>query len=195
MCIRARTPSISPLTLDEQIDQYILNTRRESGKKTEVSVLRTWQVSWITTRSLFTIAHRAVQRWLTGAIMAGTVPDGIIDAQHTMEYLKYSATRALLTRKGSESSGGRQLTAVRQRAHLINSKLTVVYTDSHHSRRSPSCLAGYGDGRRKTTHRWYLSAQRNRLVSRTSTSLYRSKLNVDALSKCISARCPLPACI
>lgn len=65
-------------------DDVIFNTRRKSARQTEESVIRIWK------------------RWLPQAIASGEVPDMVIDAHHTIVYLKYSATRALLTRKGVE---------------------------------------------------------------------------------------------
>ena len=48
------------------------------------------------------------------AITAGTIPDHIVDANHTMEYLKYAATRKLLTTRGRPKEGPARLSSVRQ---------------------------------------------------------------------------------
>ena len=48
------------------------------------------------------------------AITAGTIPDHIVDANHTMEYLKYTATRKLLTTCGRPKEGPARLSSVRQ---------------------------------------------------------------------------------
>ncbi|KAG1856435.1 hypothetical protein F4604DRAFT_1685464 [Suillus subluteus] len=40
------------------------------------------------------------KRWLTITIASGQVQDVIVDAHHTIEYLKYTGTHKLLTRTG-----------------------------------------------------------------------------------------------
>ena len=43
-----------------------------------------------------------IQRWLKGALATGVIVDIIVDANHAVEYLKYAATRSLLTTSGHE---------------------------------------------------------------------------------------------
>jgi hypothetical protein len=45
------------------------------------------------------------QRWLVGALASGTVPDVIVDADHSIVYLKFAATRNLLSSSGNEQQG------------------------------------------------------------------------------------------
>ncbi|KAH9026139.1 hypothetical protein EDB85DRAFT_1816892, partial [Lactarius pseudohatsudake] len=61
------------------VDTFILNTRRTGGRQTETSVLKMYKA------------------WLAGALHAGVVPDAVVDANHKIHYLKYAATRCLLT--------------------------------------------------------------------------------------------------
>ncbi|EDR05640.1 uncharacterized protein LACBIDRAFT_302766 [Laccaria bicolor S238N-H82] len=75
------------------IDAYIMDTRRKSGQQTEKSVLSLWR------------------RWVPIAIAAGTIPDHIVDANHTMEYLKYAATRSLFTTRGHPKEGPARLSS------------------------------------------------------------------------------------
>ncbi|KAH8997105.1 hypothetical protein EDB86DRAFT_2803614, partial [Lactarius hatsudake] len=63
----------------------------KSGQQTEKSVLSLWQ------------------RWLTGALAAGIVLDIVVDAHHTIEYLKYAVTRSLLTTSGCEQANDQRL--------------------------------------------------------------------------------------
>lgn len=81
-------------------DVYIFNARRESARKTEESVLRIWQA------------------WVTRAIAAGDIVDIIVDAHHTILYLKYSATRALLNRKGMPVNNNQRLSAASLKKHM-----------------------------------------------------------------------------
>ena len=48
------------------------------------------------------------------AITAGTIPDHIVDANHTMEYLKYAVMQKLLTTRGRPKEGPARLSSVRQ---------------------------------------------------------------------------------
>ncbi|KAN0126223.1 hypothetical protein V8E53_015268 [Lactarius tabidus] len=73
------------------IDEYILHTCRKSGRQTEKSVLSLWK------------------QWVPGAIAAGIIPDIIVDANHSMAYLKYAATRQLLTTMGQDQDNRQQL--------------------------------------------------------------------------------------
>ncbi|KAH9027170.1 hypothetical protein EDB85DRAFT_1819778, partial [Lactarius pseudohatsudake] len=66
------------------VDTFILNTRRTGGRQTETSVLKMYKA------------------WLAGALRAGVVPDAVVDANHKIHYLKYAATRCLLTKRGKE---------------------------------------------------------------------------------------------
>ena len=53
------------------------------------------------------------QRWLTGALAGGVIIDTIIvDAHHTVEYLKYAATRSLLMASGGEKANDQRLSPV-----------------------------------------------------------------------------------
>jgi len=63
--------------------------QRKGGRQTETSVLKTYKA------------------WLPGAICQGTVPDAIIDANHTIHYLKYAATRYLFTKRGEKETDER----------------------------------------------------------------------------------------
>ncbi|KAF8467011.1 hypothetical protein DFH94DRAFT_616994, partial [Russula ochroleuca] len=72
------------------VDSFIINSRRQSGRQTEESILVLWN------------------RWLVSALASGTVPDIIVDADHTIVYLKFAATRNLLTTNGTEQQGKQQ---------------------------------------------------------------------------------------
>ena len=90
-----------------QIDGYILHARRKGRRLTEKSVLLLWRVE-----SLMLPFHLHVpslgliisfgQRWVSSAIVARVIPDVIVDAHHTMAYLKYAATRQLLMAMGQD---------------------------------------------------------------------------------------------
>ncbi|KAH9023664.1 hypothetical protein EDB85DRAFT_306089 [Lactarius pseudohatsudake] len=82
------------------VDRFILDSRRKSGQQTEKSVLSLWQ------------------RWLTGALAAGTVLDIVVDANHTIEYLKYAATRSLLTTSGCEQANDQRLSPSSLKKHM-----------------------------------------------------------------------------
>jgi hypothetical protein len=45
-------------------------------------------------------------------LASGTVPDIIVDADHTIAYLKFAATRNLLSTNGSEQQGNQRLSPV-----------------------------------------------------------------------------------
>ncbi|KAH8981783.1 hypothetical protein EDB86DRAFT_2769787, partial [Lactarius hatsudake] len=77
-----------------QIDNYILQARRKSGRQTEKSVLSLWK------------------QWVPSAITAGVIPDVIVDADHSMAYLKYAATRRLLTTTGQDQHNSQRLSSV-----------------------------------------------------------------------------------
>ncbi|THH15033.1 hypothetical protein EUX98_g9527 [Antrodiella citrinella] len=77
----------------EWADHVIFTTRRKGARQTEESVIRIWK------------------RWLPQAIASGEIPDMVVDAHHTIVYLKHSATRALLTRKGKQSNSDAKLGA------------------------------------------------------------------------------------
>ncbi|KAH9971973.1 hypothetical protein BGW80DRAFT_1253044 [Lactifluus volemus] len=66
------------------VDNFIFNTRRPSGQSTEASVIKLYN------------------EWLPNALRDEVVPDEIIDANHTIQYLKYSSTRHLLTKQGEK---------------------------------------------------------------------------------------------
>src|SRR6266702_2168399 len=55
------------------------------------------------------------QAWLPSAVLGGTVPDAIVDANHMIHYLKYAATRCLFTKQGKEKETDERLSAVRRR--------------------------------------------------------------------------------
>ncbi|KAH9037627.1 hypothetical protein EDB85DRAFT_587592 [Lactarius pseudohatsudake] len=97
------------------VDMFILNTRRTGGRQAGTSVLKMYKA------------------WLAGALRAGVVPDAVVDANHTIHYLKYAATRCLLTKRGKEKETDERLSAVCERscpfACLILSALP-----SNHSR-------------------------------------------------------------
>lgn len=52
------------------------------------------------------------QQWVPGAIAAGIIPDVIVDANHSMAYLKYAATRRLLTTTGQDQDNSQRLSSV-----------------------------------------------------------------------------------
>ena len=52
------------------------------------------------------------QQWVPGAIAAGIIPDVIVDANHSMAYLKYAATWQLLTTTGQDQHNSQQLSSV-----------------------------------------------------------------------------------
>ena len=56
-----------------------------------------------------------MQRWAINAIDSGLVPDIIVDSDHTIEYLKYAATRKLFDKNGGERSANLRLSAVSTR--------------------------------------------------------------------------------
>jgi hypothetical protein len=82
------------------VDNFILNTRRKGGRQTETSVLKLYKVSiaWMPLNCSFSLSP---QVWLPGALRDELVPDDIIDASHIIHYLKYAATRHLLTKRGN----------------------------------------------------------------------------------------------
>ncbi|KAH9000115.1 hypothetical protein EDB92DRAFT_1812540 [Lactarius akahatsu] len=59
------------------VDTFIFNTRREGGRQTETSVLKTYKA------------------WLPGALCGGTVPDVIVDANHMIHYLNTPTQQSL----------------------------------------------------------------------------------------------------
>ncbi|KAH9006639.1 hypothetical protein EDB84DRAFT_1605017 [Lactarius hengduanensis] len=75
------------------IDNYILQARRKSGRQTEKSVLSLWK------------------QWVPSAITAGVICDVIVDADHSMAYLKYTATRRLLTTMGQDQHNSQRLSS------------------------------------------------------------------------------------
>jgi hypothetical protein len=91
--------------------------RRKSGRQTENSVLSLWTVSWGLCYYIYLLTAlsplSSTQRWLPTALADGLVPDAIVDAHHTIEYLKYAATRNLLTTKGNSKDSQERLSAVR----------------------------------------------------------------------------------
>jgi hypothetical protein len=93
------------------VDEYILNSRRQSGRQTEKSVLALWKVS-SQSFHLFPALILVCQRWLVGALASGTVPDLIVDVDHTIAYLKFAATRNLLSSNGNEQQGNQRLSPV-----------------------------------------------------------------------------------
>jgi hypothetical protein len=52
------------------------------------------------------------QEWLPNALRDEVVPDEIIDANYTIQYLKYSSTRRLLTKQEEEKETDDCLSAV-----------------------------------------------------------------------------------
>ncbi len=52
------------------------------------------------------------QKWVSSAIAAGVIPDVIVDANHSMAYLKYAATRRLPTTTGQDQDNSQQLLSV-----------------------------------------------------------------------------------
>jgi hypothetical protein len=84
------------------VDNFILNTRRKGGRQTETSVVKLYKVRtmWMPVNHPFSLS--LTQVWLLGALRDELVPDDIIDANHIIHYLKYAATRRLLTKRGEE---------------------------------------------------------------------------------------------
>ncbi|KDR66439.1 hypothetical protein GALMADRAFT_283872 [Galerina marginata CBS 339.88] len=74
-------------------DRFILETRRRGGRQTENSVLKQWK------------------SWASQAINSGKLPDIIVDANHTIEYLKYAATRELFNTRGQKKVSTNRLSA------------------------------------------------------------------------------------
>ena len=95
-----------------QVDNYILNSRRKSGRETEQSVLRLWKVSHLLGIPFYSKSSFLMQQWAINAIASGLVPDIIVDSDHMIEYLKYAATRKLFDKKGGERSTNQRLSAV-----------------------------------------------------------------------------------
>ncbi|KAG1834071.1 hypothetical protein DFJ58DRAFT_735876 [Suillus subalutaceus] len=96
------------------VDEFIMITRRKGGQQTEKSVLNIWK------------------RWLTAAIASGEVPDMIIDAHPIIQYLKYTATRKLLSRNGHERDSAHGSLSVR--LHLEREDFDITENtilDSH----------------------------------------------------------------
>ena len=90
-----------------QIDGYILRARRKGGRLTEKSVLSLWRVESLTLPLHLHVSSLGLiisfgQRWVPSAIVARVIPDVIVDAHHTMAYLKYTATRRLLMTTGQD---------------------------------------------------------------------------------------------
>src|SRR6266702_5591574 len=52
------------------------------------------------------------QKWVPSAIAAGVIPNVIVDANHSMAYLKYAATRQLLTTTGQDQDNSQRLSSV-----------------------------------------------------------------------------------
>ncbi|KAF8267694.1 hypothetical protein EI94DRAFT_1462200, partial [Lactarius quietus] len=90
------------------VDDYILQAQRKGGCQTENSVLSLWK------------------QWVPGAIAAGIIPDVIVDADHSMAYLKYAATCRLLTTTGQDKDN---------RQRLSSASLKKVMTMLGHVRR------------------------------------------------------------
>lgn len=59
-----------------------------------------------------TNASWSTQRWLPTALATGVIPDAIVDADHTIAYLKYAATRSLFTPNGSTKNSTQRLSSV-----------------------------------------------------------------------------------
>ncbi len=56
---------------------------------------------------------KSSQQWLPQAIHDRLVPDHIVDANLIIHYLKYAATRQLLTKRGTPKQTNERLSAVR----------------------------------------------------------------------------------
>lgn len=114
-CVFPNSASPSANDWHGQVDEFILSTRRKSGRQTENNVIALWKVSSVPSRLLHSPltqdGHQ--QRWLPGAMVSGVIPDIIVDANHTIEYLKYAATRNLFTSKGNPKDGHKRLSSVR----------------------------------------------------------------------------------
>jgi hypothetical protein len=54
----------------------------------------------------------SMQSWVPKAVASGTIPDHVVDSNHTMEYLKFAATRNLLTSRGRPKDGPARLSSV-----------------------------------------------------------------------------------
>ncbi len=52
------------------------------------------------------------QKWVPSAIAAGIIPDVIVDANHSMAYFKYAATRRLLTTTGQDQDNSQRLSSM-----------------------------------------------------------------------------------
>ncbi|KAF8257119.1 hypothetical protein EI94DRAFT_1818964, partial [Lactarius quietus] len=75
------------------VDDYILRAWQKGGCQMENSVLSLWK------------------QWVPGAIAAGIIPDVIVDADHSMAYLKYAATHWLLTTTGQDKDNRQRLSS------------------------------------------------------------------------------------
>ncbi|KAF5343391.1 hypothetical protein D9758_015629 [Tetrapyrgos nigripes] len=78
----------------EQVDAAIMNSRRKSGRRTEQSVLNQWK------------------KWVVGAIEAGIIPDDIVDAHHTIQFMQYQSNRQLFTKRGIPKPGNSCLSSI-----------------------------------------------------------------------------------
>ncbi|KAK0449056.1 uncharacterized protein EV420DRAFT_1565645, partial [Desarmillaria tabescens] len=74
-------------------DEYILQTRRKSGRVTEQAVIAQWK------------------QWIPQAIHDGLVHDDIVDANLIIHYLKYAAMRQLLMKRGAPKQTNERLSA------------------------------------------------------------------------------------
>jgi len=90
-----------------------MDTRWKSGQQTEKSMLSLWQVCFFQFLCKRIPLTPAWQCWVPITIAAGTISDHIVGANHTMEYLKYPATRSLLTTQGHPKEGPAWLSLVR----------------------------------------------------------------------------------
>lgn len=94
------------------VDTFIFDTRRKSGRQTESSVLRLWKVVPFYDYSSQCAYTKLLQSWCRQALLSGTITDEVIDANHIIEYLKFAATRNLLTSRGHERETAQRLSPV-----------------------------------------------------------------------------------
>jgi len=110
-------------------DKFILETRRKGGRQTENSVLKQWKVCEDHTRNPSKpLSLYKFQSWTSQAIDSGQLHDLIADANHTIEYLKYAATRELFNTRGQKKATTDRLSAVRVLSNTENrAMLTYTY--------------------------------------------------------------------
>ncbi|KAI5822687.1 hypothetical protein K523DRAFT_367004, partial [Schizophyllum commune Tattone D] len=91
-------PGVS--SASDWVDRFILEARRKGGIVTEQSVLRQWRL------------------WALTAVATKAIPDLIVDANHIILYLQHTATRQLLSKRGTQLDGDDRLSSNSIKKHM-----------------------------------------------------------------------------